>query len=275
MKKLERFRRIVKRTLSFSRRELKLRTRYKWAFLSNTIVIPLLHALPMILLYWGIFSMIAGEFEEVNAGNYLPWLLLGALCYQVFFLGNSFFKGRFIEEKYWTTITGTLIAPISKYYLLFGVIIQLGIEGFVTAVLLTVLSFIALPTTLFSLFLLFLIFLLTVAMGAALGLINGTFFLTNENYCIFFDYLAYILAFTSTYSIPYEVFSSIHPIVAGIVQVNPLYHIIKLTRSIWFGTFEPDLLYSLLYVVIFVICLMIIGVYLFSKITRRYGVRGY
>ena len=272
---MNRYRRIIKRTLSFSRRELKLRTRYKWPLISSSIVYPILHVLPLVLLYWGLLSTVSGDFGEVTAENFLPWLLVGTLCYSVFFLGCAFFKGRFVEEKYWGTIIGTLIAPISKYYFLFGAIIQLSIEAFFTTILWTILAFIIFPTSLSGLFLLFLIIFITIIIGASLGLIHGTIILVNENYGVFFDYLSYSLAFFSTYSIPYEVFSRIHPIVQGVVDINPLYHIIKITRAIWFGTYGSDLISSLIYIIIFAICLMIVGVYLFSKITRHYGVRGY
>jgi ABC-type polysaccharide/polyol phosphate export permease len=117
--------------------------------------------------------------------------------------------------------------------------------------------------------------LLTLIAGAALGLINGTVFLINENYVVFLDYFAYFLALFSTYSIPYEFFSKIHPIAQWLVQINPLYHVIKLMRAIWFGTYSPELISSVIYIVILTICLMIIGVYLFQKFTRRFGVRGY
>jgi len=273
---LKRYRRIIKRIFAFTKREFKLRTRYKFSFISTTIFSPILHILPLIVIYWGLLTEPIGI---VNSSNFYSWLFLGALCYQIFFLGSGFFRGRFMDEKYWMTIYGTLIAPISKYYLLFGTIIQLEIEGFISTIIMLTISFIFNSTALISFFLIFLITILTVIMGAALGLINGTIYLVNENYVVFLDYLGYAIAFFSTYSIPFEIFSKIQvcnfPIFEWVVRVNPLFNIINLVRFIWLGKYSPDLIYSLIYIIILTICLVIIAVYLFSKITRRYGVRGY
>lgn len=272
---LNRFRRIIHRTISFSKRDLKLRTRYKWTFISGTLFLPILHILPLVVLYWGILFAGMGGIPGVSQQNYLAWLFLGALCFSIFFLGSSHFRGSFVEEKYWMTMYGTLMAPISKYYLLFGAIIQMEIEGFISTVFLLIISFIALPTTLISLFLVLLITFLLIIMGAAFGLISATFYLINENYANLFDYIGYAISFFSTYSIPYEVLSKIHPVVQWLVNMNPLYHVINVVRSIWFGTFDPGLIFSVLYIIVLTICLTVGAVYLFSKITRRYGVRGY
>ena len=150
----------VKRTLAFATREYKLRVRYRWQFVSRVIVMPLLHAMPLIVLYWGLMSVAPSNISGITPDNYLSWVLLGSVVYSTFILGFSIFKQRFLEEKYWMTIYGTLIAPVSKYYLLFGVIIELGLEGVLMSLPFIVISFIVMPINALGLILIYLIFIL-------------------------------------------------------------------------------------------------------------------
>jgi len=269
---LKKSERIYKRTVAFAKREFKLSTRYKWPFISNLIITPILHSLPYFILYLGIIPAGATGFDEISSETIIPWIFLGIFAMTVFFSGYSYFRSRFGEEKYWMTINGILIAPVSKYYLLFGVIIQLIINSIVTASVLLTISFIFYPIGIFNFLIIFLTILITLIAGAAAGLINGTFWLVNENIYPLFDYLAYFMGFLSCYSIPYNVFPGFLKV---LIEANPLYHFIKIMRTFWIETVTIDILWSFLYVTIFTIVCVIVGVYLFSKVTRRWGVRGY
>ncbi|NVM54128.1 MAG: ABC transporter permease [Candidatus Helarchaeota archaeon] len=263
----------IKRTLAFAKREFKLRTRYKWNFISNVIIMPLLHAVPLVILYWGlIFQAEAGNLG-LSKDDFLTWVLLGSVIYSTFVLGFRVFRARFIEEKYWMTIYGTLIAPVSKYYLLFGVVIELAVEGIIMALPFMMISYIVMPTSLLYILFTYLIIIITLIAAAGISLVNGTFYLVNENLAIIFDFLLYFLVFLSTYSIPYSIYPDILLLV---VNLNPLYHFINLSREVWFGGFYSiDLLWSFLYILGFCVVCVIVGIYFFTKTTRRFGVRGY
>lgn len=259
------------RTLAFTKREFKLATRYKWAFLSVTIVLPMLHVLPLIILYGGLMTFISG-IKEVTPDNYLSWVLLGSLLYTVFLKGWQIFRKRFANEKYWMTIYGILIAPVSKYYLLFGVVIELMGEVAVTSGLFLILAFIAFPTMIVNILVVTVIILITLIGACGVSMINGTFYLINENTQLIFDYILYFLVFISTYLIPFELYPSF---LQGFIYVNPFYHLINTIRSAWFGLYTIEFFWSFLYIGVFSIVCVIIGVIVFSKLTRRFGVRGY
>jgi ABC-type polysaccharide/polyol phosphate export permease len=270
--KLRKSKRIITRTIAFARREFKLRTRYKWPYISITIVIPILHALPLIILYAGLLAAVPEGIAGLTPERYLTWVLLGSVIYSTFSAAYQIFRGRFAEEKFWMTIQGTLIAPASKYYLLFGVIIEITIRGFVTSIVFFVLSYIAYPASLLNIFLVMVIFLIGLMIGTSLGLIWGTLYLINENLAPIFEYILYILVFLSCYSIPFELYPEFLQLP---IYVNPLYQLINLSRVFWFGDFSVGLIGSFFYVLIFCIVCMIVGVYFFTKYTRRFGVRGY
>jgi len=269
---LRKSKRIIVRTLAFAKREFKLKTRYKWPFLSTTIIMPIIHALPFIILYWGLLIGSSGDLSEITAENYLAWVLLGSIIYSTYSLGYMVFRLNFWSEKFWMTIHGTLIAPASKYYLLFGTIIQLLIQGLLSSLIFFIIAFVSFPTSFINIFFVLIIFVVALIAGAGLSLINGTFLLINENLVPFFDFFLYGLTFLSCYAIPYELYPSFLQVA---VKFNPLYHIINITREVWFNNYSIEILWSFLYILAFCVISVMLGIYFFNKYTRRFGVHGY
>lgn len=261
----------IRRTLAFAKREFKLRTRYKWSFISTVFVLPLLHAAPIVILYAGLMGMVGGV-EEVTGSNYLTWVLLGSVFYSTFSLAYGVFRRRFTEEKYWMTIDGTLIAPISKYYLLFGVIIELAVEGIIMSLPFMIMSYIVMPTAFINILFIYLIFLITLITGAGISIVGGAMYLIDENLVVFFDYGLFIIIFLSTYFIPFDLYPAFLQI---FVFINPLYHFINISRNAWFGFYSIDIFWSFLFLVIICVVCVVLGIYIFNKTTRRFGVRGY
>jgi len=209
---------------------------------------PLLHALPLIVLIGGIVMVATSELESINSSTFLPWVLLGSAIYSIYLNGYTAFLFRFINEKYWMTIYGTLIAPISKYYLVFGVFIELAVQALFTSTLFFILSFIIYPTSILNLFMVYGVMFLALIAGVGISLVNGTFYLINENLTPLFEYALYILVFLSSYSIPYELYPQF---LQFFILANPLFHFINLGRDIWFMNLNLNSLWSFLYILIF------------------------
>lgn len=233
---------------------------------------PILHVLPLIVLYWGIVTILPGSGESITPTNYLPWVLLGSLIISMFVWGYNVFHLRFTSEKYWMTIYGILIAPVSRYYLIFGVFIELSIQALFTSTLFFCICIVVFPTSILNFILVYGIVFLALIAGVGIGLVNGAFYLVNENLTTLFEYALYILSFLSCYSIPYEFYPSFLQI---FILSNPLYHFINLGRDLWFMNLNLNSLWSFLYILIFSVVCIIVGVYFFSKLTRKFGVRGY
>lgn len=269
---LKKRKRIILRTLAFAKKEFRLNTRYKLPYLTQNIIMPLLQTFPLIILYWGITTLGTGEWGSVTADNYLAWVLLGVVGHSLYIMGYTSFRISFSHEKYWMTIHGVIIAPASKYYLLFGSIIELCIRGMVTSTLFIIISYIVYPTSIINVFMLYGLLLLLLIAGAGISLVNGTFYLINENIAPIFDYALYIIIFTSCWYIPYVAYP---PFLHIIILANPIFHFINLYRDIWIFGVNLNSLWSFCYILIFSIACMLIGLYIFSKFTRKFGIRGY
>lgn len=261
--------RIIVRTLAFARKEFKLSMRYKWTYVSRVIILPLLHIIPFLILYGGFQTLTTPSPDDILIN---PKLFLGSIIVSVFVLGLSSVRIRFANEKFWMTMEGTLIAPASKYYLLSGVIIELGIQAAITSVMFMVITFILYPTAIINIILVSGIIFLILIAGSGLSLLNGTFVLINENLAQIFDFAQYFLVFFSTHTILYEYWPKE---LLWFVNVNPLYHFVNLTRNLWLGVQGVENLWSFLYIIVFTVICVMIGVWSFSKLTLRYGIRGY
>lgn len=210
--------------------------------------------------------------ESIDSDNYLVWVLLGSLAYSVYTKGYTVFPQRLGAEKFWMTIDGTLIAPVNKYYLAFGTIVEISVQALFTSVIFLILSFFSFSTGFLNIILVIILLIIILIAGAGISLVFGSLHLINENWSTLSEYGLYILMFFSTYSIPLELFPSwLH----GFIKINPIYHFIDLTRNFWFGSFSIEMIWSFLYVLVFTVLCVIFGVMTFSKLTRKYGVHGY
>ncbi|MHA1251363.1 MAG: ABC transporter permease [Candidatus Helarchaeota archaeon] len=259
--------------IAFTEKELKKNWRYKYYFLMRIIADPILSMIPFLLIYSGLFySETLTSLGDITQSNYLSWLFLGSLFHSFAFQGFIAFENRFLTEKFWMTIEGSLLAPISKYYILFGIIVEISIESSISFLILTIFSYIFYPTNFFNIILIFIILFLTLLGTAGIGLIEGAFIISNEDYRFFFKYLYFILIFFSCYTIPYVIFPSF---LQPLVIINPLYHSVSLIRSIWFNTVSFDNIISLINLLVFTTLSLLFSVMIFNKIWKKFGLKGY
>ena len=263
----------IKIIYAFTEKEIKKSWRYKYFFLTRIFIEPILSMVPFLLIYSGIFySENLIEFGGITQENYLSWLFIGSLFHIFAFQGFTAFENRFITEKYWMTIQGSLLAPISKYYLLFGIIIEVFIESSISFIILSIFSYIFSPTNFFNIFLIFIILFITLLGTAGIGLIDGAFAISNEDYRFFFKYCYFIMLFLSCYAIPYAIFPKF---LEPFILINPLYHSIFLIREIWFNSFSLNCITSLIILLIFTSLSLLLSVMIFNKIWKKFGIEGY
>ncbi|MHA1378155.1 MAG: ABC transporter permease [Candidatus Helarchaeota archaeon] len=299
----ERIKRIYNKTLAITEKELKLDLRYRFRFVYNIFFKPFLALIPFIILYSGIFSGNssifssilniyladkAGEtviyyyllyqfiqqnfFSSFNQINYLTWLLIGNIVHTFTKNGFDAFVGRFQLEKYWNTIQGTLLAPLNRYLMLASYVIMILIQSFLFFVMMMTICFIIYPINLIHVIMVFLISFLMIIASGGIGLIKGAVSLSNESYRFIFEFSQFFIIFFSCYSVPFEYFPNF---LQPLILINPFYHGIKLARNVYYGILTPELTFSVMYIFFFSIVTAMIGVYLFNKILKKYGVHGY
>ena len=207
--------------------------------------------------------------EGINPTNVIPFLILGCLANILYRAGYNAFDTKFLAEKFWHTIEATLISPINKISILFGVffvemmrIILFIIGGIGIALLFY-------PTATYKAAIVLLILLLLGLMTIGIGLVKAGFILANENMLAFFQYFNYLIMFLSCFYYPIEALPSwIHPLVI----LNPVYHGTTIIRDVWFG--NPFSMLSFLFVFLTALSSLIFGTLLFSLTWRKLGITG-
>lgn len=262
----------MNQVFAVAEKEIRLKLRWGKDYFLAVIVTPLLYLIPYFLIYHGIFALGSGGIGDLTPENYAVWLFLGTIYFTFVSRGFTSFEPRFLSEKYWMTIQAIFLTPTNKYALLVGITIETFVETFVPLTIFTILSYIVLPTTIISLVgIIALLFVVLVA-SAGIGLLRGGIALINENFRSIIFYGIYFVLFFSCYSLPLEIIPESFQF---LVLINPFYHGLLLTRSVWFNTLGVELWVSFLYLIIFTIVTIIVAVWLFNKLIKRFGIKGY
>lgn len=255
--------------MAIAKKELKLGLRFKINFFSSVVLNPLLYSLWFALIYAGFFSFGTSNVAGVTPSTLIPFLILGGLANIIYRTGYYAFDTKFMAEKYWHTIEGTLIAPINRISILLGIglIEILRISIFLLAGI--GIAFFMYSPSLIRLFIVIFTMILLCLMTLGMGLVKAGFILANENMLAIFQYLNYDFMFLSCFYYPIEALPSwIHPF----VMINPVYHAVILIRDAWFGL--PISLLSLGIVSFITLLSLLLGTMLFSLTWRKLGITG-
>ncbi|MFH1225416.1 MAG: ABC transporter permease [Candidatus Diapherotrites archaeon] len=272
---------IIDESLAIGEKETTLAMRFKFAFFADSMISPLMRIMPFLLVYWGFFLLGQGTAaigNEVTSQNFVVFLVLGMLADVFFFSGWSTFLQKFTAEKYWQTVDATLLAPINRLSLIFGVGLAEAISLFPSTLMFLALCFFLMPISFVNLALVLFALLLLFTVSLSIGLIVGCAGLFNENFVPLFGYMRIVVVFFSCFYYPLEVlrvpqFGAIGGILPTIAYFNPIYQGVNVIRSIWLHgivPFEP-----LMYLLFFAVVAPLAAVYLFRRLFRVMSVQGY
>lgn len=259
-----------------AQKDLSLNLRFKIPFFTSTIITPITIIIPFLLVYFGYFFSGGSAIKNINNENFIPFLLLGTMTSIVLHNGFHNFPNKFLTEKYWQTIEGIMLAPISKISLIIGGTIEGFVAVFPAIIIVFVTANFFLPTSSLQTMIVIIITLaLLLIVSLSLGLIASLATLFNENYTPLFYYSLAGITFLSCFYYPIEFFDS-HPVLSllkPLIQINPYYLGVTLMRESWFNSaFQWN---SFLYILIMAIALPFISVYIFRKAWQTFTIQGY
>ncbi len=261
-------------SLAIGEKELKLALRFKVPFIINSLVSPLVRAVPFLIVYYGFFLEGSAGFGGVTEANFIVFIMLGIVTSSFFHSGYSTFSRIFLQEKFWHTIEALLLAPISKFSLIGGEAISTLVSLIPTLLLFMAISFIVIPASAFAIVLTLLLMAFVLVISLSIGLIVGTPMLFDENFSPLSAYMTLFIVFVSCFYYPIQVFEN--PLVyfiKPIVLLNPIYHAVLAARSVWI---EGIILWdSFAYVLIASLVFPLIAVYLFNLIWKHLNIQGY
>lgn len=263
---------MFEKLITIIEKEIKLNFRYKINYLGESITNTLRLTILFLLVYFGLFSLGFEGIEGLNSENFIPFILLGGLISSFFILGIEVFSFKFLSEKYWQTFQAILIAPINKFNLLFGIGLAEAIRLMIIFLSITIITYLIIPTKMIYIFAILLITLLTYFGILGVGLTKGAITLSNENYIFVFELISATWIFLSCLYYPINIFPKF---IQKIILLNPIYHSVTLIRELWYGSINSSLWTHLFWVLGFAIIFPIVGVYLFNKTIKNFGIKGY
>ena len=111
----------LSRIFAIIQKEVLLRLRFKFGYIIRSFVEPLKLGLLFFFIYTGFFYAGAKSIGGITGGNYVVFLLLGTMFYNLLYEGFNVLRDSFMNEKYWQTIQGTLSSPATKLDILLGI----------------------------------------------------------------------------------------------------------------------------------------------------------
>ena len=274
-------REILKRNIiqiySLTVKDLKLKTRFKSEFLIEYVA-PLLSIFFPYIIFNTLYSVGDDVFGTYySSENFLLFVLLGYCTSSLIFLLWNY-KDLFYDEKISKTLNAVIIAPVSKFNILFGYFLSGLISKSLPIIFIIALCYVLYPIPILYLFLVILVLLCISITFAGMGFILGLFEIVNEDISASLAVGISVISIVSCVFYPIEIFPEN---VRVIIRINPLYYYMDLLRLSWWAGVNNNeamqylTIYHILIVGIFTIITPIIASFLFLKIYSKYGTSGY
>lgn len=218
------------------------------------------------------FNEDLGPWDETN---FLIFLFMG---YNLFLLKDiiSQFPMAFRQEKYWETLPAIIIAPFNRFNLLLGIFFSHLIMIAIPFTIFFILCYFVFPIGPITVLFVIVLYLLIAVLFSGIGLILGIFMISKENYVAMLIFILNLIFWFSCINYPFEIFPKI---IQDIINLNPFYYIFYFLRISWI---EDDVIFSVtthtyyfIILIIGAITIPLIGVIIFNKIYRKYGIVGY
>ena len=253
--------------------ELRVKTELITRFLN-----PLVQLLVLIFIFGLIFNMNSSlNIGYWNANNYTLFLII-AFCIQFSKPVTQRYVYLFSMEKYWKTLSATLVAPVNKLTLLTGILLSEFILISIPIMFLFILALILYPINLLFFLLVLVVFFSIYLTLSSIGLIISAFGISNEKYVPIMYMCLLIIFIFSCANYPKEIFPEF---IQFFIVLNPFYYLFDLLRLVWYLGIDFNVAIKLItYVHIIIVLLFtsltpIISIKLFNSVFKKHGIAGY
>lgn len=254
-------------------KNLKLKFRFKYDVIISFINPIIAIFMPIIVL--GQFFEFRANLGSWTSSNYYVFIFM---AYNIILIENIIFEfpNQFISEKYWKTLPALIIAPFNRYNLLLGIFFSHLILISIPFTFFFILCYIVYPVSFTTIIFVILIYSLIALIFSGVGLIIGSFSISNEN-------ISRVLTFSITTSFlfscityPYEIFPEF---IQSLINLNPLYYIFDFIRLAWI---EDNIINTatshIVHLYILILTAFIVPFFsgfIFNLVYKRYGIVGY
>jgi len=270
---IKRIRQIFYKIIAIAEKNTLMLFRFKYGVILSFIT-PLISILIPIIVFGKIFEFTA-EFGPWTPQNYFIFVMIG-YCVLLLRRMMQSIPSNFKEEKYWKTLPAIIIAPLNRYYLLFGYFVSELIMLLIPFIIFLVILLLLFPISIVTLIFIMLTYLAISISFAGIGLILGVFAISNENVWGVLKIIISLIIWASCITYPFELFPNE---IQNLIRLNPIYYIIDLVRLFWI---DNNVILTISSNPIHILLLLgssigfpIIGVIIFNFTYKKLGISGY
>ena len=249
-------------------KEWKLMIRFKTAIIPK-IVRPFMWVITPFLIYSVSFKAGFKDLGDLNEDNVLAFLAIGIVLYDI--AAKMFEAFDMKEEKYWKTVEGTLMAPMSRLTYFVGkslfVMSFFLVSDLPMLVTALYIAGVSLKLILFLIFAIIATWLIWMGIGI---IMSGISLFSEGVYTLFLLYGLWMVSMVSGVFFPVDILPD-YLVLVG--KMLPLYHAIYIARA---PLIHASVHWtSIVYLLSFSIIMPILGVILFNEMYKKKGIVGY
>jgi ABC-2 type transport system permease protein len=221
-----------------------------------------------VALYFIIFGKLIGpRIGNISGFSYIEFIAPGLIMMWVIIGSFNNTAGSFFLAKFMRSIEELLVAPIPNYLILLGYIAGAIMRGFVTAILITIITLIFTPISVYHPIVAFLAILFSSVLFGIAGLINGMYAKTFDDIMLVPTFILIPLTylggtFYSIKMLPHNWY------IASLF--NPLFYVIDLFRYAFLNIADFNIAFAIFVLLICTLALFALCLHLFNK---GFGIR--
>ncbi|MEJ2278350.1 MAG: ABC transporter permease [Candidatus Lokiarchaeota archaeon] len=242
----------ISQVMALTEKNIKLQTRFKFQVVFGYIN-PIISIIIPLIIFRKIFDFNQSLGPWTNA-NYLIFVL----------------------STYNLNLLRKMIAPFNRFDLLLGLFLSNLILISIPFALILILNYIIYPISFITLLFVLFIYCIITLIFSGIGLIIGSFAISNENIWNFLIFAINLIFWASCISYPFALFPQI---IQEIISFNPLYYIFTILRFSWVNnsiiTTITNFYPHFIVLIVTGILISFIAVFTFNKVFKKFGIVGY
>ncbi len=263
----------INQIFAITEKNIKFKLRFKFNLIISYIT-PIMGIIMPLILMGQLFNF-KTKYGPWSAENFIIYQFV---AYNITLLRSiiTIYPKLFAQEKYWETLPALIIAPFKRINLVFGIFFSNLIIISVPFIIFIILSYIIYPIHFLTLLFVLGLFFLIAAIFSGMGIIIGVIAISKEGYLGIINFLVTFIFWFSCLSFPFYIYPEY---IRNVMALNPLYYILDILRLSWI---ENNVIltitshfFSFLIIILGAILFPLIGVYIFNKIYKKYGIVGY
>ena len=258
---------------AIAEKNIKFKLRFKFNLIISYIN-PVISIIVPLILMGHIFNFqdSVGPWSERN------FIIYQFMAYNITLLRMMIMElpKQFRQEKYWETLPALIIAPFRRINLIFGIFLSNLILISLPFIIFGILSYIIYPILPLTILFVFGLYFFIALIFTGIGIIVGGFAISKEGFLGIINFIITFIFWFSCLSFPFYIYPEY---IRNVMILNPLYYIFDILRLSWIEnnviltiTSHP---FSFLIITSGAILFPLIGIYIFNKIYKKYGIVGY